>query len=200
MKTIQSVLTIFCAAVLISLVAPQTRAQVVNGGFETGTSTTAPPWVIVDSSNFTGFGTDPSFAHSGSRYSFLGSTSTIGTLTQAINTIAGAPYQLSFWLANDGGLPPNSFQALFNGITLVSLTNSPGFRYTQFLANFIGTGAPADLQFRNRNDQDFWRLDDVSVTLAAVPELGATAWLALPAFTALLLLHFRLRRAPKRLS
>jgi hypothetical protein len=189
MKTIHSLL-ILCAAIAISLAAPQTHAQVTNGGFETGTF---PPWTSVDSSNFQGIGSDSAFAHSGSRYAFLGATGTIGTLSQTINTTAGVFYTLSFWLANDGGAPPNSFQAFFNGIAIMpALNNAAGFGYTQFFGGFIGTGAPGVLEFRSRNDADFWRLDDVVV---GVPESGATALLALPAFAAMLLV--RSRRAQK---
>ncbi len=186
------------AAFSFAAFAPSARAQIVNGGFETGTSTTAPPWTFVDPSNFTGFGSDAAFANSGSRYAFLGASQTTGnpggtgTLSQTFNTIAGVVYQISFFLANDGGTPPNSFVAMFNGIPFFTLTpNSPGFAYTQFGGFVTATGASSTLSFQYRNDADFFRLDDVTVNrTSAVPD-SSLGWLALPTLGLLCLVHYR---------
>lgn len=169
--------------------APSAHAQLVNGGFETGTFS---PWVVNDSSNFTNIGPDPAFAHSGTYHANLGATNTIGTLSQTFNTIAGVVYQISFFLANDGGTPPNSFVAMFNGIPFFTLApNSPGFAYTQFGGLVTATGASSTLSFQYQNDADFFRLDDVSVDRTnAVPE-SSMAWLALPTLGLLCLVHYR---------
>lgn len=203
MKPSRILPVLFCSAAFsLAAFVPSAQAQIVNGGFETGTSTTAPPWTFVDPSNFTGFGSDAAFANSGSRYAFLGASPTsgnpsgIGTLSQTFNTIVGVVYQISFFLANDGGTPPNSFVAMFNGISFFTLApNSPGFGYTQFGGLVTATGASSTLSFQYRNDADFFRLDDVTVNRAnAVPD-SSLGWLALPTLGLLCFVHYRGRKA-----
>ncbi len=175
----------------LCLFAPFANAQIVNGGFETGTATTAPPWVYSDPSNFTGFGSNTSFAHSGTRYAFLGATGTNGTMSQTFNTVAGAIYSISFFLANDGTTPPNLFQAMFNGIQFVSLTNVGRFGYTQFTGTGFATAATSTLTFTYRNDADFFRLDDVSVNrVSAVPE-SSLGLVGLATLGLLCVVHYR---------
>ena len=143
-------------------------------------------------------GTDPAFAHSGTRHANLefSGTAQFGSLSQVLSTTVGTAYSLSFWLANDNANPVNFFQALINGAVVFS-TTSPPFGsngiYQQVFANFVATGGSTTLEFRYRHDQDFWRLDDVSV--ARAPEGGAPLWVALPILGGLCLVHFRMRRA-----
>ena len=199
---------IFCIAALLCCAAWNANAVnlVADPGFEAsadglGAHPFSASWTSVDSSNFQGVGGDSAFAHTGNNYAFLGATGTIGSLSQSLSTVAGQSYNLSFWLANDGGLPPNSFEVFWNGVSVFSLTNSAGFSYTQFGAlNLLATGASTVLEFRSRNDQDFWRLDDISVDAVGVPESFSTMWLAFPAFGALGLVHFSRARARKSLA
>ncbi len=144
--------------------------QIVNGGFESGNFA---PWVLNDPSGFSNIGTDSAFAHSGTYHANLGAVGVIGTLTQTFNTIAGQQYNLSYWLANDSGVQPNSFAVFFNNVQIASLTltNSAVFDYTNFMATVTATGTSSTLQFRFRHDDDFFRLDDISVN--PVPEPSA---------------------------
>ena len=201
---------IFCIAALLCAAAWNANAVniVADPGFEAsadglGAHPFSASWTSVDPSGFQGVGGDSAFAHTGNNYAFLGATGTSGSLFQTLSTVAGQSYNLSFWLANDGGLPPNSFQVFWNGVSVFALVNSPGFSYTQFGAlNLLATGGSTVLEFRSRNDQDFWRLDDVSVEAAGVPEAFSTIWLALPAFGALGLVHFsrgRTRKSPAQI-
>lgn len=206
MKPLQSLRILLLAAAFVCLSGPIASAQIVaDGGFELAPpATTNPPlgsgpfspaWTVTDSSAFTNVGHNPAFAHSGNNHANLGATGVIGSISQSITTMAGQMYQLSFWLANDGGAPPNSFQALFNSISLVTLTNAANNpAYTLYSYTFTGTGSAALLEFRYRNDDDFWRLDDVSVNAVGAPEPGATALLGALGFGAVLLLHAGLRR------
>jgi hypothetical protein len=98
-------------------------------------------------------------------------------------------YTLSFWLANDGAAP-NQFDVFWNGASVLNLVDQPVSLYTQFTLSVTASGASTPLEFRYRNDDDFFRLDDVSAT-AAVPE-PSIAWLAL---TGLPLLALARRRA-----
>ena len=127
-----------------------------------------------------------------------------GSLSQALNTVAGQSYSLSFWLANDVtvGLPAgNSFSVFFNGVQVFTLANQAAFDYTQFeLSNLVATGAVTQLEFVYNNNSDFWRLDDINVSAQGVPEAFSTIWLALPAFGALGLLHFSRARTKKSLA
>ncbi len=192
---------ILCIAAILCTAAWSANAvAVTNSGFETGDFT---GWTHTgDSNGFDGVGMDSAFAHSGMHYAYLGSTPDNGSLSQSLSTMAGQSYSLSFWLANDVtvGLPPgNYFEVFWNGVSVFSLTNSAAFDYTQFGAlNLMATGATSTLEFRYRNDNDFWRLDDVNVS--GVPEAFSTIWLALPAFGALGLLHFSRARGRKSLA
>lgn len=178
----------------ISTLRADERLQ--NGGFESGSF--SPGWTASDPNPpppFVGVGSDSAFAHSGNNYAYLGSSPLSGTLTQTFSTVAGAMYQISFWLATYTGTPPsgmpsNSFLCTFNGMTVASLSNNMAAGYTQYTAMFTAAGNSSTLQFTFRNDDDYFNLDDVSVNgPSPVPDQGSTFWLAFPAFGALLLTH-----------
>jgi hypothetical protein len=181
----------FCAATLLCTVAWNANANLVaNPGFETGNFS---GWTVNDPSGFTGVGNDAAFAHSGSHYAFLGATPNTGSLSQSLTTVAGTFYTLSFYLANDmtpGLGPTTAFEVFWNGASVLALPgNSPVFGYTNFtISGLVATGGATTLEFRYRHDNDFWRLDDCSVT---VPESASTIWLALPTFAALGLVYSR---------
>ncbi len=158
----------FLAPILFGLATSSVLAdQVVNGGFETGTFS---GWTVSDSSGFTNIGPDPLFAHSGTYHANLGARGTIGTLTQNVVTTPGQSYTLSFWLANDSSVPPNSFDVFWNGASVLALSNASSFDYTLYSFNVMATGASTQLQFQYRNDDDFFRLDDVSVEVVPEPQ------------------------------
>jgi hypothetical protein len=132
-------------------------------------------------------GSDPAFAHSGTYHANLGAEGVLGSLSQTLSTTPGGTYTLSFWLANDSGVGPNEFDVLWDGAaTPISLTAQPVFDYTEFTLSVVATGASTSLEFRYQNDDDFFRLDDVSV----VPEPSVT-WLVLPSIGILCLVHYR---------
>ena len=172
---------------------------VADPGFEASADGLGPhpfsaSWTVADPSGFSGVGGDSTFAHSGNNYAFLGASPNFGSLSQSLGTIAGTAYTLSFWLANDDtpGLgPTTAFAAFFNGVSVFALPgNSSVFGYTQFtISGLVATGGATTLEFRYRHDNDFFRLDDISVAAASVPESFSTIWLALPALGALGLVH-----------
>ena len=61
------------------------------------------------------------------------------------------------------------------------------------VANLAAPTGSTPLEFRYEHDNDFFRLDDVSVNLKGVPDAGSTLWMALPMFAAFGLVHFRTR-------
>jgi hypothetical protein len=121
--------------------------------------------------------------------------------------VAGAVYNVSFWLANNVATPVNSFQVLINGVALSTnfgtLITSPAFPsdggYRLVTASFLATSPMSNLEFRYRHDSDFWRLDDVNVT-QQVPEGGATLWLLVPLVAGMCFLHFRVRSRAAAIS
>ncbi|HEX8280331.1 MAG TPA: hypothetical protein VF551_03050, partial [Chthoniobacterales bacterium] len=102
----------------------------------------------------------------------LGAFETIGSLSQTFATDAGGLYTLSFALANDSSIATNQFSIYWDGSLLLALDNlagGPGEAYTTYtFDNLAASGSSTTLEFRYRNDDDFFRLDDVAVI--AVPE------------------------------
>ena len=152
---------------------------VANGGFETG-----------DFSGWTLGGNCGSFCnvtstmpHSGAFSAQLGPVGSDGTLSQTLDTVAGATYTFSFWLANDAGVP-NDFSAYFDGLQVLNFNNlniPGGFPYTDFVFTVMASTDSTVIQFNFRQDPAFWFLDDVSVFGPAgngtVPEPGSMALL-----------------------
>jgi hypothetical protein len=203
---------IFCIAALLCAAAWNANAVniVADPGFEASADGLGPhpfsaSWTDNDPT-FSGVGGDSAFAHSGNNYAFLGTPGPfLGSLEQTlVGLVVGQSYNISFWLANDitTGLPPgNSFVVVFDGGVDFSIANQGAFGYTQFtISNLVYTGTNDSLQFAYTHNNDFWRLDDVSVEAAGVPEAFSTIWLALPAFGALGLVQFSRARARKSLA
>jgi hypothetical protein len=214
MKQLPSILKTLCAtAALCCALSANAQNIVSDGGFEASADgagphpfsaswTLSPPAGTGAGQQFSNVGGDPSFAHSGSNYANLApAVGQTGSLSQVLSTTAGTAYAVSFWLANNSSVPVNFFQVYINGVLLTtSMTGtitSPPFStngvYQQVFASFVATGGSSTLEFRYRHDDDFWRLDDVSVTRA--PEGGAPLWLALSILGGLCLVHFRMRTA-----
>lgn len=163
-------LILSCAAVLL-LPGLASADIVVNGGFETGDFT---GWIL--SGNPIPGAVDISNPHSGNYAADLSAQSSLGYLEQFLATTPGTLYNLTYFLASDGGTP-NEFSAQLNGTTLIDRMNIPSQTYTQYSFSFQATGTSTDLKFGFRNDPGFLHLDDVSVT--PVPE-PALAWLGVP--------------------
>ena len=171
---------------VFAMVAPPTHADVVNGGFETGTFA---GWTQTGDPGFSSV--DASAARTGSFGAFFG-PELVGGISQSFATLAGAPYRVDFALSLASSDQPNSFSWTWNGVTQApTLTNVAGFGYTNFSATVIATGASSTIGFNFRDPQSFWLLDNVAVT--AVPEPEVTALLA----AGLLLLSRRLKRRAK---
>lgn len=165
---------LLCAALVCFAFASSAFADaVVNGGFETGDFT---GWTVNDTSNFTNIGPNPLFAHSGTFHANLGAEGVLGSLSQNLSTTPGGTYTLSFWLANDSGAATNEFDVLWGGTPIFTESNAPVSNYTEFTFTLAATGASTALEFDYRNDDDFFRLDDVSVNIVPEPSV---MWLAL---------------------
>jgi hypothetical protein len=115
-------------------------------------------------------------ANSGNFGAQFGPVGVDGTLSQVITDAAGT-VSFDFWLRNDGG-SPNDFSVEWNGVVVdtanTPISNASPFSYTeQGPVTLTSTGSDT-LEFFFRQDNSFWRLDDVSVvqatTTATTPE------------------------------
>lgn len=173
----------------LTVLAAPVQAQtelVVNGGFE---QRGFDGWVQTGDTVFNdvlcGAG-----AYAGECAAIFGSVgeSSIG---QTVNVgAAGLTYNLSFALQSDGA--PNSFNVLFGGQTLLSLTSAPEGSYTLYKFSGLTTGENMTLSFSFSSPISTLYLDSVSVT--AVPEPQTVALM----FAGLAAVGFAARRASKK--
>jgi hypothetical protein len=138
---------------------------VQNGGFETGDfSSWGESGNFVDCSVSSGF---PA-VHSGSFGALLGSSGSLGYLSQSLPTVPGQLYLLSLWLDSPDGLSPNEFMVAWNGSPLFDETNLGAIGWTNLQFYVTATGANTVLQFGFRDDESFLGLDDIeAITLAS---------------------------------
>jgi hypothetical protein len=160
------------------------RNLVTNCGFETGDFT---GWTETPAATGSLFGVD-GFPNSGEDAAFFGATDPPDEdmISQSISTIAGQAYNITFFLSNfvehPGEPSTNQFTAMFDGTTLLSLTNSDGFPYTEFTDTVVATSTSTTLRFDAYQVLDFYLLDDVSVTAVSEPASLALLGSALLAF------------------
>lgn len=178
-----------------SLCAAVSPNLVTNCGFETGDFT---GWTIGGNDLNPGgnyYGVDAFDANSGNYGAYLsqdfidGGTAPL-TLSQTLNTVAGQLYEVSFWVEQDSAPTlgyVHMFDAAWAGTTFLSLTPTvalPGTVgvFTEYSFAETATGNTTSLAFTIENDDNYWSLDDVSVSPVATstPEpstglLGGTA-------------------------
>ena len=189
MKWMHGGLVASTTAMLFALATTSAHAQLVNGGFETATFS---GWTQTGDTGFSGV--DPFAARTGSYGAFFG-PELVGGISQTFATTASTLYQVSFSLALDDSAQPNSFSWSWNGaIQAPSFSNAAAFGYTNFSSLVSATGASSTIAFSFRNPQSFWLLDNVAVTVSAIPEMPVNALLG----AGLLLIAAIAKRSPKR--
>ena len=150
------------SALVVTLNAPVNL--VANGNFATGDFT---DWTLGGNDTSTTFGPEifiDANAEGGSTYAAgMGSIGSDGTLSQTIATTAGQTYTLSFWLQNEES-GANDFKAIWNGQTLLSLTNAAQSGYTEYTYTVTATSSTTTLEFSAANGPSQWDLDNISLT------------------------------------
>jgi len=176
------------ALALFALTTLPAHADVVNGGFETGSLS---GWTQTGDPSFSGV--DPFAARTGAYGAFFGPEQ-VGGISQSFATIAATSYRVSFSLSLADSAQPSSFSWSWNGVSQSpSFNNAAGFAYTDFSSVVAATGATSTIAFNFRNPQSFWLLDNVSVTAIPEPETYALMLAGLGALGA----FARRRRTPE---
>jgi hypothetical protein len=165
MKKIGLLATSMLVAGLMAGAAPA-HANLVNGGFETGTFS---GWTETGDTTFNGVqcpGPDAS-VRGGDCSAFFGPVGPRGGIQQVVDVgRAGQNWILSFAFQPDGAVG-SLFEVMFGGQTLLSLLNPPAGDYTVYTFGGITTASSMTLSFSFLDPAGFLLLDNVTL---AVPE------------------------------
>lgn len=102
------------------------------------------------------------------------------SISQTLSTVAGAAYQLSFWVQDRGGdaAATDGISYTVNGVGGVPVAGGANAAWTEYSYAFVATGASTVLTFNAAGNSDGYgsSLDNISVS--AVPEANSLAMLA----------------------
>jgi hypothetical protein len=148
------------AALLVWAPAAQANA-ILNGGFETATLAN---WTMTPAASgsmaYVG-----GHAHSGRNALWFGAIGAFDDqVFQTFATQPGQTYVIAFWVAHGRSNAANDFNVLWGGTSILALVNAPRFGYREYTFVQQAIGTTTELRFSGRDLQDFFYLDDVSVT------------------------------------
>jgi hypothetical protein len=171
---------------ILAISAPASASTVnllTNGDFQTGDLT---GWSVADPSKHSSVTNS-----SGTSVAWLGANGTTGYLSQQVATTIGQTYTLTFDLSVDYR-NSESFESFTAGLDLqgphadplltltsgsVSLRGADDYNFTNYILAFTVTEAMTDITFANRFDDEYWLLDNVTLTandIVATPLPGAS--------------------------
>lgn len=171
-----------------AIAAPSASANIVaDPGFELNDGS----WTFVFMFAFP-FG--PEYSHGGGissagggcvGHSCVDSQGSGAYIAQTLTTIGGQSYDLSFWVAENGGAT-SEMSVFWNGILIADIldpangTIGPGSNFIEFTFRGLpSTGPSTVLEVHGRQDPSTIFFDDFSVTPSAVPEPATLALLGL---------------------
>lgn len=139
---------------------------ILNGGFEAALTDWTATTAASGSMLFIG-----GRAHSGSDAVWFGAIGGVDDqVSQVLPTAPGQRYIVDFWLAHGRSISANSFTVSWNGTPILALLNARRFGYTEYTFIEEAVGFATELRFSGRDLQDYYYLDDVSVTQVVNPE------------------------------
>ncbi len=178
-------------AASLTFASAANAATIINGGFETGTANPGGGFVTVAGGPSTT--TINGWKVGGGSVDYIGgywqaqegarsidlAGSALGSIEQAIATIIGQGYTVTYWVARnpDGGITPRTgFVDVGGAQTLITFGNGASTKanmlWEQRSYNFVATGTTTNLRFSadpaTSNSAFGLALDNVSI--AAVPE------------------------------
>lgn len=148
----------------------QAVEYLVNGDFETGDIS---GWTQAgdadDIADFTGV--DNLFVHTGTYAFYAGPVNDWSSISQTLTgTTPGELLTVSGWYMLEEGVSPHRFEVSFNGVTLLSLSDSgnSGFPYTFFSDDVVALGNDV-LTLSFHTPFSYFDVDDWSVTGDGAP-------------------------------
>jgi hypothetical protein len=204
--------TSVCCAVFLLSLATASFAQdicdsvagniVANCGFEDNSGAVAPTdWTLTPASSGSLFfiGALPPYgAYSGSNAAnFAAFEGLDDTISQTLPTLAGATYDLTFYLAHATSDSANDFSADWNGVSVYSLVNANQFPYTEVnIPDLVAIGSDT-LSFAGSESVLWYDLDSVAVVETAAPVPEPSSLVLLFSVTVILGLAWRRRSRPQ---
>jgi hypothetical protein len=136
-----------------------------NANFQTGDLT---GWTVTGDTNST-FVDDGSVSgiapYMGHYELVLGTSNSVGYLSQTLSTTPGAGYLLRFWFENPYG-DPGTFLVSWNGITILDVTDPVAYSWEKMQFLVAATTTTTVLQFEYQDNYGGFGLDDISAFLA----------------------------------
>jgi len=159
-----------CLSLALAAVCAGASAELVtNGGFEAGTFSGWTEFGDPDYQNATNYGP---YVHSGAYGGLFASPDVASGIFQSLQTVAGAEYEVSFWLSIGATATDEMSRAGFywGGDLKEGFANEPAQAYSFFRYIVTATSSSTDLRFAFRHDgPGYFGLDDVSVVQRSVP-------------------------------
>lgn len=144
------------------------QTLVQNGDFETGNLSGWTESGNTGSAGGVSVSKAPDYVHSGQWGAELGSSGSLGYLSQTVPTLAGQAYLLSLWLDSPDGKTPNAFLVAWNGGTLFDGVNIGAIEWTN-LQFIVQSAGPGTLELGFQDDPSYLGLDDISLTPIPTP-------------------------------